>query len=817
MIAFGIILFFVLLIGYLHSPKGEPSKKTKIQVGTSHSVTSAMPLQHQPKMQPDSVTLSLVAKHFGKTWQQYLINQSAQLPLSNRYIYNLVALTYERLQHEEFLALIKAFRSPTDGTDDYSLLHEGILGLAQGRRFMESEVINLIRELPKRYYHKHILEAVTMPMIDSSESISIEQATVSIKPEPKIEASSISNMSLIKNAENDTVDSVHSDPVIATTKVSELVDTAKPLDQIEQGVVAAQPPITENGVLPLAKAPEPDVIDIDTTVKPIIYTETKVVPIWPHRYVYSADELREANPAQKAFYEEYKAEFYNGRHLDLQGNTNYGFILFFELLDDYRRHQNLQLLERRLHDLEISCPRTCSYAKSNLVQLMRAAGNHDDATRIENAQANPWHWRERYIRELNLSKVDAQLLNSIWISGNAFVNIEFCAKELIKLYVSAMKVLAKSFQEQQTSKRTAFEFIGDLIARKQNHYRTGSPNYKYTVEHSESTLSEYILRYCESELRVHLGHNRKMNINGYLDHSEVILAIREKIIAPIATRMPELLQDVAKPNEAVEVALNAITPTRWKNRLFLTAEHYAQIGLEKFKEEVDHQLRLNVQNSSLDIIFQDVVKFLAQHDKSSSLQYYLRYSHYCFGIKNADPKSMPKNLQKVLFKTEMDIQRFDELVTKVKTGGKLAHLLAEAAIFYAPVRKKITLNTTLINQVEHQYTGTVELLNEYLQDEEPVSGPVVSIHTIGPINSTTNYALTLTTGQSGLIELFKAHDFALEAAAIDTYCQDVGLMRSALVNDINEHCYELLDDPLIEEQDQQYTINPYYYQQLLVS
>ncbi|QJD95706.1 hypothetical protein HH214_07390 [Mucilaginibacter robiniae] len=817
MIAFCIILFFVLLIGYLHSQKDEALKKTNIQVRPSNSTTPATPSQHQPKTQADPVTLSLVTKHFGRTWQQYLISQSAQLSLSNRYIYNLVALSYERLQHEEFSALIKAFRSPTNGSDDYSLLHEGILGLAQGRHFTESEVLNLIRELPKRYYHKHVLEVVTLPMIDSTESISIERLTVSIEPESKIEASSISNMPLIKNAENYRADSVPFDPVTATAKVSELIDTAMSPDQIEQGPIDVQTPITKNGMLPLAKAPEPDIIDIDTTVKPIVYTETTVVPVWSHHYVYSADELRQATPVQKAFYEKYKAEFYNGRHLDLQGNTNYGFILFFELLDDYRRHQNLQLLERRLHDLEISCPRTRPYAKSNLIQLMRAAGNYDDATRIENAQANPWHWRERYIRELNLSKVDAQLLNSIWISGNAFVNIEFCAKELIRLYVAAMKVLTESFKEQQISKHNTFQSIGDLIARKQNHYRLGSPNYKYIIEHSESTLNEYILRYCESELRTHLGHNRKMNVNGYLDHSEVIAAIGEKIIAPIAARMPELLQGTAEPNEAVEVALNAITPTRWKNRLSLTAEHYTQIGLEKFKGEIDRQLRLNVQNSSLDIIFQDVVKFLAQHDKPSSLQYYLRYSHYCFGIKNTDPKPMPKNLQKVLFKTEMEVQRFAQLITKVKTGEKLADLLAQTADFYAPVRKKITLNTSLINLAEQQYTGTVELLNEYLQDEETLSVPAVSTHATELMNSSVNYVLALTAGQSGLIELFKAHDFTLEAASIDTYCQDVGLMRSPLVNDINEHCYELLDDSLIEEQDQQYTINPYYYQQLLVS
>src|SRR6476620_4660369 len=51
------------------------------------------------------------------------------------------------------------------------------------------------------------------------------------------------------------------------------------------------------------------------------------VPYWSHSYVYSYNELRYATAAQQKFYFSFKDKFLNGEYPDLEGNSNYAFIL----------------------------------------------------------------------------------------------------------------------------------------------------------------------------------------------------------------------------------------------------------------------------------------------------------------------------------------------------------------------------------------------------------------------------------------------------------------------------------------------------------
>jgi hypothetical protein len=798
MIALGILLFLVLVIGSRHAKKQAAGRKPVPQRRPApvKSVKLATPKhvqQKRPERQPELVTVSLVERHFGTGWQQFLAGQAAQLNLSNPYIRHTMALCYERLSSDEFLNLLQSFVSPVNRVDDYGLLYSGVYQLARSGRFVESDILSLLRDLPEQCRILRIQEAVAPPIVATS---------LMVTEGEEVQAEKALGSELLQEA---VVPPLISTPVtvaeVQAGKASgrEILQMLKALPaeyRAHRVQIVGETPIlpTEDGV-----------IDIETTVTPIPYEERPFVgPVWSHHYVYSASELKQATAAQQEFYTRYKTDFLKGHHWDLQGNTNYGFILLFELLADYQRHKDLDLFERQLRDLEISCPRTRPYAKSNLLQLMRATGDFEGVMRLDNNVT--WDWREKYIHGLKLNTADTALLNEIWLPSSQFIQIEFCARELVRLYLGAMHLWNGALGD----KKAELEFLGDLIARKQNRYRNGSSNYQYTLEHCGSTIAAYVLRYCESMLRAHLGHNRKVNVAGYLDHVEVQAVLQERVMAFIEPGMAALLALVPTADESVEMALNAISPTRWKTRLELSAASYQQIGLVGFRQAADQELRLNVRNPSLDIIFQELVKFLAGQDKPAALQYHLRYSHYCFGIKNADPKPMPKNLQKLLFKTEEQQSRFESLIEGLKAEQNLADLMPIAADFYLPVRKKIQLDPSLISQAEQRYEGTVEQLNEYLQEEEPVivvASPVV----------TTDYAVTLTAAQNGLLDLFTQNQYQLDVAAVETYCQSAGAIRSALINAINENCYELLDDLLIEEEDDQYTINPTYYQQLLAT
>ena len=72
------------------------------------------------------------------------------------------------------------------------------------------------------------------------------------------------------------------------------------------------------------------------------------VPYWAHHYVYSHSEINSTSSEQRKFYFLFKNNFLNGKCFDLEGNTNYAFILLFDLLNEYDTHKNISELECQL-------------------------------------------------------------------------------------------------------------------------------------------------------------------------------------------------------------------------------------------------------------------------------------------------------------------------------------------------------------------------------------------------------------------------------------------------------------------------------------
>lgn len=94
------------------------------------------------------------------------------------------------------------------------------------------------------------------------------------------------------------------------------------------------------------------------------------VPFWLHKYVFGAYEINYATPEQQYFYARFKSRFLNGECVDIEGNTNYVFVLLFELLNEYKEHQDISLLEQQIRLLVDHYPVCRSYALSYLVKLI---------------------------------------------------------------------------------------------------------------------------------------------------------------------------------------------------------------------------------------------------------------------------------------------------------------------------------------------------------------------------------------------------------------------------------------------------------------
>ena len=97
-------------------------------------------------------------------------------------------------------------------------------------------------------------------------------------------------------------------------------------------------------------------------------SERKVVP-WAHVYVYGTGELDEASPSQKSYYKYFKEQFLAGKCLDLEGYSNYAFVLMFDLADSCTSKDKLDELERNLSVLGEHYPKTKHYIDATLEKV----------------------------------------------------------------------------------------------------------------------------------------------------------------------------------------------------------------------------------------------------------------------------------------------------------------------------------------------------------------------------------------------------------------------------------------------------------------
>jgi len=108
-------------------------------------------------------------------------------------------------------------------------------------------------------------------------------------------------------------------------------------------------------------------------------TSSIPVPYWKHGYIYSVDAINQANPEQKKFYEYFKSNFLNNNFIDHNGNDNYSFILFYDLISSYYKHHDLKLLEKQFENLGKYYPKTSSYSTSKIIEEFEKRNDYESA------------------------------------------------------------------------------------------------------------------------------------------------------------------------------------------------------------------------------------------------------------------------------------------------------------------------------------------------------------------------------------------------------------------------------------------------------
>ncbi|MCL2289221.1 MAG: hypothetical protein FWC34_00720, partial [Bacteroidetes bacterium] len=132
-------------------------------------------------------------------------------------------------------------------------------------------------------------------------------------------------------------------------------------------------------------------------------------------------------------------------------------------------------------------------------------------------------------------------------------------------------------------------------------------------------------------------------------------------------------------------------------------------------------------------------------------------------------------------------------------------------------RKKIELDNKSVSEIKKQHFDTVELLNDYLKEDGDKENTHIG-HEIKVIQVNEEIPkddILFSEIQMNTLNFFENSNFLISQEKFEEFAKSNKILKNQLIDSINELCYEHLDDNLIENDDECYTINQVYYQTIL--
>ncbi len=568
------------------------------------------------------------------------------------------------------------------------------------------------------------------------------------------------------------------------------------------------------------------------------------IPNWNHMYVYSYDDLNHANKEQKEFYFTFRDRFLKGEEITIEGNTNYAFVLYFDLLNEYKKHSDIKLLEQQFKRLGECCPKTKSYALNSLRNLLMDKGDpeslakanelHDHRHQYEygfsDYDPDAFKLGRLYKEKLNLNKQQVSWLNKFYNPSNVFLSIEGCCIATINYYLLILKELSKQLKKNDTALAKEIKLLKEQVSlyyKEESQYQWGSYEMGYYSSQIEGNLYLLIFKKAENIVRELFGHKRKVSTQ--FPYQQIERIFEEKIDVVLIPIMEELKTEVSIPDYETQIELNAQNVNRWKLFFGQLKTKLKSDNQKEFMLGIADLEKVNQKNPNIEHIFYEASKAVAKQNQILALQYYAKYIYYDLKSKKIDNKPINNTLQKLLFKTDEQLSEFREIIGKLIQFGDLQAALEKITQIYEPKRKKIVLDTQAIKKVQQKHSGTVELLNQYLTSEEPTSNSevldtkekeveitVTKVQTQEMSVSPFSQALLLTDIQKEVLFRISENDFSMTMDQIEAFAMAQGMFKNQLIDSINDSCAEFLDgEALIEEEDDSYIIEESYYNELL--
>lgn len=432
-----------------------------------------------------------------------------------------------------------------------------------------------------------------------------------------------------------------------------------------------------------------------------------------------------------------------------------------------------------------------------------------------------------YKEKLALTARQISWLNRFPLPSNTFLDMEAGREATVRLYLAVLPLLEQQLKAEGS---TLAQTVKTLDSRAKSLRYYASTTWYYTPPKAGADTYLAIFRLCENAVRGQLGHKRKVGglFGGSL--AELEPTFRELLGRRVQELLPPLLALVPAPDHDTELLLNEQNTSRWKPELEQLMSRLAA-DTPALLTALAELVARNERNPAIGALYQEAAKRLAATHREAALGYQLRYLHVT-QARFAEAKPLAKALHKQLFPRPEQAARFQVLVNELAFYKNLPDALARLPTVYVTPRKKIELDKTAIHAARHQHAGTVELLSEYLRDEPAPTPPPAAQAAKTPkvpkaprgakaakapepaAPAAGQFAGRLSATQQALLALFTSHQLALPQAEVEAFARQHGTLRNQLIDSLNEACYDLLDDVLIEESDDDYAIYEGHYQKI---
>ena len=277
-------------------------------------------------------------------------------------------------------------------------------------------------------------------------------------------------------------------------------------------------------------------------------------------------------------YFHFRKKVLNGEFVDIKGNTNYAFILYFDLLNEYENHRDIKLLEEQFKLLGQICPKTKSYSLMSLQDLLRKRTDSYSLEKLNNLQEPSYQFEhgysdydpdayklgKQYKDKLDLNKQEVAWLNKFWNPSNVFISIEGCCIATIKQYLLILKNLNKKLKPEETSIAKEVDYFKEKIFEIKEIADSywGYYDKSYMKQRVESEIYLTVFKRVENSVREIYGHKRKVGNNpSYEFEGE----FENRIGRHVDELVEKYKGEIVHPDIETQIELNAQNVNRWKS------------------------------------------------------------------------------------------------------------------------------------------------------------------------------------------------------------------------------------------------------------